>query len=156
MAEKKSKIPYIFVAFFAVIFAVDFFYIYLAQTTWRGVSTQDSYHKGLNYNQSISAVEDQKNLGWKIDIKYRNDGNKTGVLTVDLADKNSAIIRDAKIKVNFKRPIQEGFDFSKDLEFVKNKYKAEITFPLKGQWEFELVISRDGEVFQEVKRYVVQ
>lgn len=156
MEEKKSKIPYIFFAFFAVVFAVDFFYIYVAGKSWRGVVTEDSYKKGLNYNQAIAANRDQKKLGWKVDIKYRNDGKSAGVLVVDLKDKNFRIIKNAKIKVNFKRPTQEGFDFARDLEFVKNQYRAEITFLLKGQWEFNVVIERGDEVFQDVKRYVVQ
>jgi nitrogen fixation protein FixH len=156
MAEKKSKIPYIFLAFFLVVFVVDFSYIYISQKTWRGISSQDSYQKGLNYNEIILANKNQKDLGWKLDYKYRGDGNKKGVLTVKLFDKNSSLIRDAKIKVNFKRPTQEGFDFSSDLEFVKNQYQMQITFPLKGQWDFEISATRGDDVFYDVKRYVVQ
>ncbi len=154
--QKPSKIPYFFVAFFAVIFIVDFSYIYISQKTWRGIATQNSYQKGLNYNQTIEAVKNQKSLGWKIDVKYRGDGNKNGVLTVILLDKNSAIIKDAKIIVNFKRPIQEGFDFSKNLEFFGNKYETKIQFPLKGQWIFEVTAQKNDQILQEVKRYVVQ
>ncbi len=154
---KKSKIPYIFFAFFAVIFLVDFFYIYIAGKTWRGISTKDSYQKGLNYNQTIQMVKNQQDLGWKLKIKYRGDGNKMGVLTADLTDKNARIIKDAEVKVNFRRPTQEGFDFNWELKFLNNQYRAEIVFPLKGQWDFEIVAKgKNGEVLQEVKRYVVQ
>jgi nitrogen fixation protein FixH len=73
-----------------------------------------------------------------------------------LKDKNFRVIKDAKVKINFKRPTQEGFDFAQDLEFAKNQYKTEISFPLKGQWEFMVSIIRGDEVFQDVKRYVVQ
>jgi len=156
MSQKRSKIPYFFIAFFAVIFVVDFFYIYISQKTWRGVATQDAYHKGLNYNQIILATKNQQHLGWKMNIKYRNDGNKSGVLMVDLFDKNSVVIRDAKLIVNFKRPTQEGFDFSQDLKFTNNQYRAQINFSLKGQWDFEVIASKDDKVFGEVKRYVVQ
>jgi nitrogen fixation protein FixH len=156
MEQKKSKIPYFFIAFFAVVFAVDFSYIYISQKTWRGISTEDSYHKGLNYNQTILAVKNQKDLGWKMNVKYRNDGNKNGVVIIDLLDKNSVKIRDVKVVINFKRPTQEGFDFSKELKLVNNQYQAQIIFPLKGQWDFEIVVSKADVVFGEVKRYVVQ
>ena len=63
--QKKSKIPYIFFIFFAVIFAVNFSYIYVSQKTWRGLATEDAYHKGLNYNQVLEEEKKQKELGWK-------------------------------------------------------------------------------------------
>lgn len=154
--HKPSKIPYFFFAFFAVIFAVDFFYIYISQKTWRGIHTEDSYHKGLQYNQTLQEAKNQKNLGWKMAIKYRNDGKKTGVVTVNLTDKNSAIIKDAKVTINFKRPIQEGFDFSQELKFINGQYQSTLDFPLKGQWDFEFVVEKDSQILQEVKRYIVQ
>lgn len=156
MKNKKSKIPYFFFAFFGVIFMVNFAYIYVSQKTWTGITTQDSYRKGLKYNEALLAKKNQELLGWQIKIKYLNDGNKNGVLKVDLLDKKSNPIKDAKVVVNFKRPTQEGFDFSRNLEFLRNQYQAQIIFPLKGQWDFEIIASKDENLKQEAKRYVVQ
>ena len=154
--EQKSKIPYFFFAFFAVIFAVDSFFIYLSKKTWRGVITEDSYQKGLHYNDTIKAVAKQKKLGWKSKINYTASGKNSGVIKIDLEDKNSHKIPDAKIYVNFKRPLQEGFDFTKNIEFDGVNYRAEISFPLAGQWDFEVVATKDSEIFQTVKRYIIQ
>jgi nitrogen fixation protein FixH len=153
---KPSKIPYFFFAFFAVIIAMNVFYIYLANKSWRGVITKDSYEKGVNYNEVLLQVKKQNEMGWKVDARYKSLNEKTGLLTVKLADKNFTQIRDANIRANFKRPTQEGFDFSVPLVFVKDSYQAKLSFPLKGQWEVELAIARGDEMFYEVKRYVIQ
>ena len=154
--QKKSKIPYIFFVFFAVIFAVNFFYIYISQKTWRGLATDDAYQKGLHYNQILEAEKKQKELGWKMAIYYRNLGENKGVLEIDLKDKNSQKISDAEIEVNFKRPTQEGKDFSQKLKFRDGFFKADIFFPLKGQWDFEIRAVRGEDVFRETDRNIIQ
>jgi nitrogen fixation protein FixH len=155
-AEKKSKIPYIFFAFFAVIFAVNFFYIYLSKKTWRGVATENAYQKGLNYNQTLKQVEKQKELGWNLKINYYPNKKNSGLLSIRLTDKNSHVIKGAEIFVDLKRPTQEGFDFVKKAEFVDGSYQTQITFPLSGQWDFEITAKKDGEIFKASKRYVIQ
>jgi nitrogen fixation protein FixH len=154
--KNSSKIPYIFFAFFAVIFAVNFFYIYVSQKSWRGVAVEDSYKKGVNYNNALELVAKQKELGWKMEIKYSPTLSKSGVVTIRLLDKNSRQINDANLYINFKRPTQEGFDFAQEIKNFAGIYKAEIAFPLKGQWDFEVVATKNENTFQEVKRYVIQ
>lgn len=154
--NKSSKIPYFFFAFFAVVFAVNLFFIYVAKKTWRGVATEDAYRKGVNYNQTLKAVEQQKKLGWKMTMKYSTSGKKTGIVKIDLTDKNSQKITDAQVVINCKRPIEEGFDFSQKIEFNGKSYQTKMSFPLAGQWNFEVVVRRNSDIFQEVKRYVIQ
>ena len=154
--QKRSKIPYFFFAFFAVIFVVNISYIYISQKTWRGLATQDSYKKGLNYNEVLKLADEQQKLGWSVVIKYEPFSRQKGKILVSVLDKNSAPISDAKVQLNFKRPAQEGFDFSQETKFSGGFYSSEISFPLKGQWSVEAVVSRSDDIFQEVKRYVIQ
>lgn len=143
-------------AFFAIVFAVNFSYIYIAQKTFRGISTQNSYQKGLEYNKTLEYVKSQKNLGWAIETKYKNKEKNSGELTACLFDKNHAAIKNAKLLVKITRPTQEGFDFQQDLLPQNNCYFAKINFPVKGQWNLEIQAFKDNNIFQEVKRYVVQ
>jgi nitrogen fixation protein FixH len=153
--QKKSKIPYFFLALFLVVLLVNIFYIYISQSTWRGVSTQDSYQKGLQYNQVLQAAKKQKNLGWKMKIQLKNLDKEILVL-LDLKDKNSRQISNAKVLIEFKRPTQEGVDFTQELKFINGFYQAQIAFPLRGQWDFAVLATKDDDIFQEVKRYVIQ
>ncbi len=159
MSENHNKsgfIPYIFVIFFAVVFIVNFTYIYIAQKTWRGISTSDSYTKGLQYNKTIEYVKQQKNLGWHFKVKFVNEGNKLGSLKVCLLNKNQKFITDAKLLVKISRPTQEGYDFEQNLLPKNDCYFSKIKFPLKGQWDVEIQAFSGDIIFQEVKRYVVQ
>lgn len=155
---KKSLIPWIFVAFFSVIFIVDFSYMYVAEKTWRGLVTDDSYQKGLNYNQTIGAFNQQKQLGWSSEIYYDVVASKSGNLRVKLVDKNGHIIKDATVVANIKRPVQEGYDFSVPLVFNKStsNYQAKINFPLIGQWAIEIVASKNSDSYQDGKRLIIR
>ena len=156
MKYNNKSIFFIFAGFFFVFIVVDISYIYIAQKTWRGVSTEDSYRKGLKYNQTIAAVEEQKKLDWDLQLEYKSFGQKTGELQVILLDNNKPIT-DANLIVNIKRPVQEGQDFSINLKFnsITQKYQSFIKFPLIGQWDLEIVVVRGGDVLQKVVRLII-
>jgi nitrogen fixation protein FixH len=154
--KKARFIPYLFVIFFGVIFAVDLTYIYVANKSWRGLATENGYQKGLKYNQTIEYSRKQKSLGWSAKIKYENLTQKSGILEVALFDKNGAAINDAAVKAVLTRPVQEGFDFEIKLPAKNSRYISEITFPLKGQWNVEIQAVRGDQNFQDSKRFVIQ
>lgn len=154
---KSSKIPYFFLIFFAVFISVDIAYIFIANKTWRGVVSSDSYDKGIDHNQILQLINKQNKLGWKININFKNNGNKKGLLRVRPIDKNGQNLSISKVEVNLMRPTQEGFDFSKDLEYQGDGwYETNLEFPLRGQWQFEVIIRNKQGLIQEVKKYVIQ
>lgn len=160
-SEKKSKIPYIFVAFFLVVASVNIFYIYLSKKTWRGVSEENGYQKGLQFNDVIKSAEKQKALGWKMIINfspaYNASGSKAYNLQILLNGKASPI-KDAQIYVNFKRPVQEGMDFVVNPIFSAkdSAYLAQVIFPVSGQWDAEFTAMKGSDEFREKKRIVVK
>ena len=154
--QDSGFIPYIFIIFFAIIFIVNFSYIYISQKTWRGIYTKNSYQKGLKYNQTLEYVKQQKANGLELDANFFSEKNNIGKLTVCLLDKNKQFIKDAKLIAKITRPTQEGFDFTQNLSPQKNCFVATINFPLKGLWNVEIQAFADKNVVQIVKRYVVQ
>ena len=156
--EKKSKIPYFFFIFFGIFISVDIFYIYLANKNWRGIKTENSYEKGLKYNQTIKAKKEQENLGWQIQIKYHKIASQQGDLKIKLLDKNGQNIKNAKITAKITRPTQDGYDFTQNLTFKpqNQNYQSYIKFPLIGQWDIEIIAQKDGEFFQDLKRFVIR
>ena len=139
--------------------SVNIFYIYLSKKTWRGVATENSYQKGIAYNQALSEAKKQQETGWKITSSLVNKGNKTAILSLTLKDENQKIIDDATILVKCKRPTQEGFDFEVVIEAQKGSknsvYSSKITFPIQGQWDLEFIAKKEGRYLQEVKRYMI-
>ncbi len=153
---KRSKIPYIFFAFFGVVFAVNFFYIYLSRQNWRGVVTEDSYQKGVNYNSIIEFDKKQKKLGWKVTIKYQPTAKNRATILVDVVTKEQKPLKSANVTIAFRRPTQEGFDFAQEMKFNGKSYSADVAFPMKGQWDVDVAISKGEDVLHEAKRYVVR
>ncbi len=154
---KKSKIPYIFVAFFATFIIADICFIYIANKTWRGTVTEDSYEKGRKYNKILLNNQKQKDLGWSGKINYKAISTKKSLIIFDLKDQNNKIIKNAKIKLKLVRPTQTGYDFDEELIFNlnKNNYQKTINFPLIGLWKVEVQAFVKDEVFQYVKRIVI-
>lgn len=132
-------------------------YIYLANTTWRGVSSVDAYQKGLNYNQILELENRQQQIGWKITTSFENKGQQNGILRVKILDKNNDYLDLAKVVVKLRRPTQEGFDFEQNLIYQGDGwYQSYLDFPLKGQWQFEIIVSFKQDLMQAVKKYVIQ
>jgi len=157
-SNKKSKIPYLFFIFFAVILTVDGIYIYLAKKTWRGLATEDGYKKGLKYNETLDLVKKQNELGWSSKIKFESLNPINGNLNFTLFDKNKNPIRNASVIAKISRPVQEGYDFEVPLnhDSKSNSYCAQINFPLKGQWRIEIKSRLDDKFYQDVRRLVIK
>ena len=98
--KHNKLIALIFTLFFSTFIIVDICYIIVAEKTWRGLVTENGYQKGLQYNQTITAVNEQKKIGWDLQMKYQPTGNKSGNLQIKLFDKNKQEIRDAIIIAN--------------------------------------------------------
>lgn len=154
--KSSGWIPYIFFGFFIFVILVNIIYIVVAIKSWRGIYTENSYQKGLNYNETIEIVKKQKNSGKKLLIKYTRQSSNQAIINICFIDKNSLLIKDAKISVKFKRPIQEGFDFNQDFIPENGCYSSKVNFPLKGVWDLEVAAIEKDAAFQEVKRYIVQ
>jgi nitrogen fixation protein FixH len=94
----------------------------------------------------------------EISNKYRAVATKNRVLRVKLLDKNNKEIKDAILITNIKRLVQEGADFELDLKFDDGLqgYVSKVEFLMIGQWDIEIVVSKGGDVYQDVKRVVVR
>ena len=66
--NKKSKIPYIFFIFFAVIFIADGYFIYLAKSTFRGDIVKSQSFARFNYRPIIDLATKQEDLQWRVKI----------------------------------------------------------------------------------------
>ena len=152
--KKKSLIPYFFFGLFVFVVTVNVGYIIISKDSWRGVVT--SYEKGIHYNDTIAQNKEQKKLGWKIEPKITKLAKQKIRLEIIVTDKAGNSVSDAKVVVNFKRPTQEGFDFFAEIDSVKKGYLSEIKFPLRGQWDFEIFVSKDDNQVRSSNRFVIQ
>ena len=63
---KKSRIPLLFFAFFAVVLTANGIMIWIALSSWTGLETKNHYLKGVDYNQTLQDVRTQEALAASI------------------------------------------------------------------------------------------
>lgn len=155
--NKKSKIPYFLALFFLVVVTVNIGYIVISKKSFNGVATQNSYNKGLKYNQTLAKKKDQEKLKWKINIKISQAGKNQKDIKIFVKDKDNNNIENAKVNVRFIRPTYEGIDFNADFDQQKNTnfYQKLVTFPALGVWDFEISLTKDNDNYKTKKRFVI-
>ena len=149
---KDRLIPWYFVMAFGVVFAVNGFFVYVATSTNRGVVTENSYEKGIRYNETLAAQRAQEALGWGAEITYAG-----GVLSVQIADAGGQPISGAAAEAIITRPIEAEWQKTLPLtERSSGRYEVPLTLPKKGQWDVTVSILWNDTPFQSHKRLMVK
>lgn len=117
-----------FIAFFALIVAVNAVYITTALSTHSGVITKQPYEKGLAYDETLKAAASQPHI--RQDARFEND-----ILYWQLRDVHGVPL-DAQVTARLIRPVQGGHDFDIALNKADDGvYKAVLDLPMKGRWD---------------------
>ncbi|MBY0406750.1 MAG: FixH family protein [Rickettsiales bacterium] len=143
-------IPWYFVLFFAVIFAVDGTMVTLALRTHTGLVTDHPYEKGLAYNRVVEAYAKQAELGWQGTIIL-----ESGEITFTLRDAAGHIVKADRVTAKFTRPTQSGMDTTIPLTPSAESWKAALTLPAPGLWEMHVFAVRGTQEYQQTKRVVI-
>jgi nitrogen fixation protein FixH len=120
-----------FVAFFALIVAVNTVFISTALNTHSGVVTEKPYEKGLAFDQTLELARAQPDIQQKAEFH-------DGVLQWSLRDSNGQPIT-AEVNATLVRTVKDGYDFQVKLEHKGDGvYETPLDLPLKGRWEARL------------------
>ena len=129
-------------AFFGTIILVNMIFVYFALDTWTGLTTENAYKEGLNYNQTIAARDAQRELGWQADISLAALPDGSEELTVTLRDQKGAPLSGLTVSGSLGRPTYEGHDQTVVLaEAAEGLYVTPLTLPLRGNWDLALTAS---------------
>lgn len=146
LSRRDRLIPWYFVAFFLVVFAVDITMATLAVRTHPGTVEDHPYERGIGYNKTIAAEENQEKLGWKADITL--SGRDVSVV---LRDASGKPIATKDMVVQCYRPSQQSMD--RAVPFTQGKASLAALAP--GLWELRVFITAQGKSFQQSKRVVL-
>lgn len=137
---------YAMLIFFGVIFVVNGVFIYLARSTFTGVSTEDAYHKGLAYNDVIRAARSQHTLGWQVvDMKL----TQGGALQVMFLDQEEAPLQGLTVQAEVRRPTTQEYDQTLTLaERAPGLYAGQGEALAQGQWQVVLLAQRGDDAFR--------
>jgi nitrogen fixation protein FixH len=137
--------PWIFVALFGVVFAVNMTMMKFATSTFSGLAVEHAFDKGNAYNAEIAAERAQDALGWTAKLSVvaaepEDENARTVRWRFTLADAERAPIDGLSVKAQIDRPTVTGHDIAMVLDPVApGTYEAETLLPFKGQWEVRLI-----------------
>ena len=147
--------PYIFVAAFLVVLAVNLIMARSAIQTFSGLETDQAYQKGLEYNRALAAAEAQKTLGWTADVDIRPSNLQANslVVSVGFLDRDGKPVDDLTVDAEFVRPTVAGHDSRQGLSATGGgRYQAEVSLPFPGVWDMRVVARRGDLTYQLAKR----
>ena len=158
--ERRSAwIPWIFVGFFVVVFAVNGTMVYFAATSWTGMYGDDGskYRQGLEYNQMLEAVAAQAAMGWQVDHSFERTEPGQGHLSITLQDAHGNQLTDAAVRAELIRPTHSGADFDVPLTHTgQGRYEVDILFPHPGQWQVDLTADHERGTYRLTDRVIVR
>ena len=124
-------IPWLFVAFFGVVFAANGALVAVAVESFTGLSTEGAYQKGLAYNRTLAEAAAQEKLGWALAADASALKRGAGRITVTLRAHDGAPLTGAHLEARFIRPTVAGADTDLRLsETAAGFYEGDPALPL--------------------------
>ncbi|MEQ1696507.1 MAG: FixH family protein [Hyphomicrobiaceae bacterium] len=141
------------VGFFGIIFAVNFYFAFVATTTYTGVVSKEPYRKGLAYNKRIAADERQADLRWNVDVDVGREGHAKLIFKAF----DNQPVTNLKVTATIGRPASDAED--RQLTFAETQpgqYEANGAALGSGGWVFAaaatLVAGNDGEPLYRLRK----
>lgn len=129
---------FILLAFFSVLFVVNFIFVYLAVTSFSGEDTPKSYRQGIEYNSTIQSRASQAELNWDVKANHiaLSDG-KTRII-VEFTNAKNRPVSDLALSGLLRHPTFKSHDQAITLDHIgSGRYDASVDLP-KGQWRLQV------------------
>ena len=135
---------YMLLGFFGVMGGVNAIFVYFALTSFSGISVEDSYLKGLSYNEEIASSKDQASREWISDFEFVDLGNKKAIVSLRLSDRDGARLSGVVAQLNIRRPAQDEQDRQLTMMPRQGEFQSELEFPYAGQWDLSILVTGGG------------
>lgn len=132
------------VAFFGVIFAMNFFMIRVAISTFSGVETESAYKAGLSFKNDIAAVNAQDARHWNVEANLQR--GEASRIVVTARDSQAQSIVGLSTDIRLAHPTDKRRDVA--IEFVETtpgQFQSLTPLP-EGQWDLVIGLKRGEEI----------
>ena len=137
-----------FVAFFAVVIAVDSFFVVMSMRSFPGQVSVTPYEDGLVYDRKLAQLSTQARLGWRAGAAA-----EPGAVIFDMRDPAGAPLSHLSVSGKLERPATEAGRLL--LEFRETSPGHYVARPgrLAGAWDLTAVaLDGHGERFEAERR----
>ena len=143
-------IPWLFVAGFAIVFAVNGTMIGLAVGSFSGLYTPKPRERGLHYNEILAAQQTRDALGWRVESTWRPDSDRLEIAVFDRAGRPLA---GAQVAVALVRPAEKGAVVGVAMTAVDiGRHAGHVILPARGNWDLDVSIEQGGQRFAQTRR----
>lgn len=133
------KVLFMLVAFFGVVFGVNFWMAKLAIDTLPGTEVDSAYSASLGYEKEIAAARDQDARNWKVDAHVQRGVDGGATLQVEARDGSGKPMSGLKFQGRFERPTDRRADQPVGLTEVGiGVYRGSAALIAPGQWDLVL------------------
>jgi len=130
-------------AFFGVMFAVNFYMAREAIATHPGLDHKNPYEAGVAYNKEIAAAKAQATLGWSVDLSRAKKGPATEV-TATVRDKAGQPVTGLEAALHFDYPSTSRRDVDVPAPALADGVYTGAAELTPGHWQLEIEFKRDG------------
>ncbi|MDP6833351.1 MAG: FixH family protein [Alphaproteobacteria bacterium] len=148
------KVLAMLLGFFALIVLVNGVFIYFALNSFSGLSTENAYVKGLNYNRTLAQDRMQREAGWQVTASAKRMAEgQIVVLEVVVKDAAGRPLNNVALSGQLRRPTHQGSDLPLDFQAMGGGgYRAMATPEALGQWDLRLS-ARNADLAGEAGNY---
>jgi nitrogen fixation protein FixH len=140
-----------FASFFGIIFAMNFYMVRVAISSFSGVETESAYKAGLSFKNDVVAAHAQDARHWSVEASLQR-GDSAGV-TITARDAQGQTLPSLTPEIRLAHPTDKRRDVP--LEFVElspGHFKSLTALPV-GQWDLIIALKRETEtVFRSKSR----
>ncbi len=127
------------IAFFGVVFGVNFTMMKLAIDTLPGTEVDSAYSASLGYEKEIAAAREQNTRNWRVDAHVQRGPDGGATLQVEARDNGGAPISGLKFQGRLERPTDRRADRPVELaEVGLGIYRGKAPLVAAGQWDLVL------------------
>lgn len=122
------------IAAFAVVFAVNGLFIYLALDTFSGLDIDNSFVQGLSFEEDIKEAHE-----WKVEIDPKDMGNDHVRIDVEIKRIDGRQASPYSMDAEVRRPAVATYDQDVALREVGPRhYVADVDLAGRGQWQIRV------------------
>ncbi len=141
-----------FIAFFGVIFTVNFTMAYLANSTWSGLVVANGYVASQNFDKDLAKARAQEALGWKVGFDFTEDR-----IRITFEDKAGQKIDALSITGDLERTVTDRQDQKLAFQPMGAGVYTAPAALTPGVWEVEIDAQGNGVAdYHKIFRFVVK
>lgn len=150
LSSRSRYIPWLFVAGFAIVVAVNATMITFAVGSFSGLYTSKPRERGLHYNDVVAEQKARDALGWRITPAWHPETSRLEVAVFDGAGRP---LSGASISAELVRPVEKRAPVPVALDAVGTaRFSGFVDLPVRGNWDLDVVVEYDGQHFAQTKR----